>query len=303
MLTKKSNSDLLISTSKFTIEINSHSGFCFGVVNAISKAEQNLKPGEKLYSIGSIVHNNQEVERLTKNGLETIEIDQISRLKNKKILFRAHGEPPESYELLKKTNNELIDATCPVVLKIQQRIKIAYNKSLETGSQIVIYGKENHAEVIGLMGQTEYNAILITNKTDITKIDLSKPIELFSQTTMPLDEFNEIAELLRKKSSNEVKINDTVCRQVSDRQKHLTDFSIRFEIVFFVGDPKSSNSKVLFQACKKVNEQSYFVTSPEDIDSTWLKGKTKIGICGATSTPEWLMKQVAESIAVFLQAQ
>lgn len=303
MLTKKSNNDLLISTSKFTIEINSHSGFCFGVVNAISKAEQNLKPGEKLYSVGSIVHNNQEVERLTKKGLETIEINQVSRLKNKKILFRAHGEPPESYDQIKNSNNELIDATCPVVLKIQQRIKIAYNKSLKTGCQIVIYGKENHAEVIGLMGQTEYNAILITNKTDIAKIDLSKPIELFSQTTMPLDEFNEIAELLRKKSSNGVKINDTVCRQVSDRQKHLTDFSMRFELVFFVGDPKSSNSKVLFQACKKVNEQSYFVTSPEDIDSTWFKSKTKIGICGATSTPEWLMKQVAESIAAFLQAQ
>jgi 4-hydroxy-3-methylbut-2-enyl diphosphate reductase len=300
LLTKKSNSDLLISTSKFTIEINSHSGFCFGVVNAISKAEQNLKLGEKLYCVGSIVHNNQEVERLTKKGLETIEIKEVSLLKNKKILFRAHGEPAESYELLKNSNNELIDATCPVVLKIQQRIKIAFNKSLETGCQIVIYGKENHAEVIGLMGQTKYNALLITNKADISKIDMSKPIELFSQTTMPLDEFTEIADIIRKKSSNRVKINDTVCRQVSDRQKHLTDFSMRFEIIFFVGDPKSSNSKVLFQACKKVNEQSFSITSPADIDSTWLKGKTKIGICGATSTPEWLMKQVAESLANYL---
>lgn len=300
MLAQKSNSDLIISTSKFTIEINSHSGFCFGVAKAISKAEQNLKHGEKLYSVGSIVHNHQEVERLTKKGLETIEINQLSQLNHKKILFRAHGEPPESYELLKGSNNELIDATCPVVLKIQQRIKIAYNKSLETGCQIVIYGKENHAEVIGLMGQTEYKAILITHKADISKIDLSKPIELFSQTTMPLEEFNEIADLIKNKAAKEVKINDTICRQVSDRQNHLNYFSKRFEIVFFVGDTKSSNSKVLFQVCKKANAESYFISSSADIDPAWLKDKTKIGICGATSTPEWLMKQVAGSLANYL---
>jgi len=293
LLTPKHNSDLIIQRPKFTIEINSQSGFCFGVANAISKVEQNLKSQKKLYSVGSIVHNSQEVKRLTEKGLEIIDISELKKLKNKNILFRAHGEPPESYALLNESNNRLIDATCPVVLKIQQRIKIAYQNALKTGGQIVIFGKENHAEVIGLMGQTEYNAILISSENDFPKIDFSLPIELFSQTTQPLDKFNEIGNLLKAKSTNAFKFNDTICRQVSNREKYLKEFSKRFDIVFFVGDPKSSNSMVLFQVCKNENIESYFITSPNDIDSNLLSNKTQIGICGATSTPLWLMKDVA----------
>ncbi len=302
MSTLKTSKALIITHPNFTIEINSQSGFCFGVVNAILKAEQNLNATDKLYSVGSIVHNSQEVSRLTKKGLEVIELSQLNTLKNKKILFRAHGEPPESYEQLKASGNELIDATCPVVLKIQQRIKKAYQQSLSNEGQIVIYGKENHPEVLGLMGQTSYKAILISSENDIPKIDLTKPIELFSQTTMPLNKFRSLATLITEKSTNTIKVNDTICRQVSDRQKYLKEFSSRFDIVYFVGDKKSSNSKVLFQVCKNQNEESYFITAPDEINLLQLKNKSKIGICGATSTPEWLMQDVAKSIESVLLA-
>jgi len=296
LLTPKSNNDLIISNPKFTIEINSQSGFCFGVTNAILKVEQNLNLHEKLYSVGSIVHNSEEVMRLAQKGLEIIDISELKQLENKNILFRAHGEPPESYALINASNNKLIDATCPVVLKIQQRIKNAYNESLKTGGQIVIFGKENHAEVIGLMGQTENNAILISTEDDVEKIDFSLPIELFSQTTHALNKFNEIAVLIKNKAKNTFKINDTICRQVSNREKYLKEFSKRFDIIFFVGDPKSSNSKVLFQVCKNENNESYFITSQADIENSTLINKTQIGICGATSTPLWLMKNVASFI-------
>lgn len=295
-MTPKHNSGLIIKHSTFTIEISAHSGFCFGVVNAISKAEANLKADEKLYCIGPIVHNNQEVARLTKKGLQIIDANEVKSLKNKTILFRAHGEPPESYKLIQQTDNKLIDATCPVVLKIQQRIKKAYHISLQSGGQIAIYGKQKHAEVIGLMGQTENNAILIESMSDVSKLDFSKPIELFSQTTMSLEDFNAIAKEIEKKATSGVKTNDTICRQVSNRQIQLKEFSSRFDIVFFVGDPKSSNSKVLYQVCKAENNESYFITSTSDLDMVVLQNKNRIGICGATSTPEWLMKEIALTI-------
>jgi 4-hydroxy-3-methylbut-2-enyl diphosphate reductase len=295
-LTPKQNNKLIIEHSTFIIEISAHSGFCFGVVNAIAKTEAKLRDNEKLYCIGSIVHNDQEVSRLTKKGLQIIDANAVQSLKNKTILFRAHGEPPESYELIKHTGNKLIDATCPVVLKIQQRIKKAYKNSLQSGGQIAIYGKAKHAEVIGLMGQTKNNAILIESESDISKLNFSKPIELFSQTTMPLKNFNEIAQEIEKKACNTIKINDTICRQVSNRQIQLKEFSKQFDIVFFVGDAKSSNSKVLYQVCKTENNESYFIASPLDINGMQLKNKKRIGICGATSTPEWLMKEVALAI-------
>ncbi len=295
-MTQKSNNNLIIDHQKFTIEISKHSGFCFGVVNAIEKAEELLKGNRELYVVGSIVHNKQEVARLSQKGMEVINIPQLKSLKNKKILFRAHGEPPESYEIARKSGHELIDATCPVVLQLQKRVKEAFEEAKNNNGQIVIFGKKNHAEVIGLLGQTEYKAIVIGSIDDIHKLDFTKPIVLFSQTTKPLNQFYQIADSIKKKAKNKVVINDTVCRQVSNRQEQLSDFSKRFEVVFFVGDPQSSNSKLLYSVCKQANPDSYFITNSVDIDERMFADKTKIGICGATSTPEWLMQKIAQHI-------
>jgi 4-hydroxy-3-methylbut-2-enyl diphosphate reductase len=294
--TQNLNSRNLIHHPEFSIEINNQSGFCFGVVNAIKKAEENLSTDEKLYCIGSIVHNSQEVSRLSEKGLEIINIAQVKNLANKNILFRAHGEPPESYDILKQSDNKLIDATCPVVLKIQQRIKAAYINSKKNDGQIALLGKKNHAEVIGLIGQTDNNAILIETENDLKKLDFSKPIELFSQTTKSLAEFQNIKKRIEIQAKNSFKANDTICRQVSNRQTHLKEFSKKFDAVFFVGDLKSSNSKVLYQECKRANENSFFIVSPSDINAATLKNATSIGICGATSTPQWLMEDVAKAI-------
>lgn len=291
-MSKKDN-NLIIKEPKFTIEISANSGFCFGVVNAINQAEKRLKANEELYCVGSIVHNRQEVNRLANKGLKIIDQSQLKAISKKKILFRAHGEPPESYKMVRDSGHELIDATCPVVLRLQQRVKMAYTNGLESGSQVVIFGKENHAEVVGLLGQTEYNAIVIESIDDIAKIDLSKPIDLFSQTTKPLNLYNEIADYIKANSKSTVNINDTVCRQVSNRQEQLTDFSKRFETVFFVGDPESSNSKLLYSMCKLANDNSFFITKTEDIDNSTFINNTQIGICGATSTPAWLMEEIA----------
>ena len=296
MSTIKADNNLIIENRNYIIEISSNSGFCFGVVNAINEAEKRLKNGDELFCVGSIVHNKQEVTRLTKKGLKIIDHSKIKSISNKKILFRAHGEPPESYKLVKESGHELIDATCPVVLKLQQRVKEAYILGLKNGSQVVIFGKKNHAEVIGLLGQTDYNAIVIESINDVSKIDLTKPIDLFSQTTKPLNLYNEIAEYIKKNTTSTVNINDTVCRQVSNRQEQLFDFSKRFETIFFVGDPESSNSKLLYSVCKKANDSSYFVTNTDDIDNSMFIDKTKIGICGATSSPAWLMKEIAHYV-------
>jgi 4-hydroxy-3-methylbut-2-enyl diphosphate reductase len=288
--------NLIISNTEFTIEISEHSGFCFGVVNAIEEAEKLLESGEDLYCVGSIVHNKQEVNRLHKKGLKIINHEQLKKLKNKKILFRAHGEPPESYKLAKTNGHRLTDATCPVVLNLQQKVKKAYNELLQINGQVVIFGKKNHAEVIGLLGQTDFNAIVIEDINDIHKVDLNRPIELFSQTTKPLDLFYEIVDYFKKNAKSKFNFNDTVCRQVSNRQNQLYDFSKRFETVYFVGDPQSSNSKLLYSICKKANPQSYFITNPDDIDKSTFIDKKTIGICGATSTPAWLMQDIAKFI-------
>lgn len=277
------------------IEISKHSGFCFGVVNAINKAEENLKNNNKVYSVGPIVHNAQEVERLNKKGLEIINLKDTNELDNCSILFRAHGEPPESYNKLNKSNNKLIDATCPVVLKIQQRIKTAWIDQKLNNGQIVIFGKKNHAEVIGLLGQTNFEAILIESENDLNKIDYNRPIELFSQTTKAINDYKNIAELIEIKAQNNFKYNDTICRQVANRQPELQKFAKNFELVLFVGDPKSSNSKVLFETCKKANHNTLFITNPSDIDNEISKFKS-FGICGATSTPQWLMEDIAYKI-------
>lgn len=277
------------------IEIDKKSGFCFGVVKAISKAEEELAKGETLYCLGDIVHNGQEVERLTRLGLITIDHEQFEQLHNAKVLLRAHGEPPRTYQIAKENNLTLIDASCPVVLKLQSRIKKAYLEAPTNDTQIVIYGKKGHAEVNGLVGQTDENAIVIESEADLNKLDFSKPICLFSQTTKSLDGFNHLVTTLSKKIVNgaDFEFSDTICRQVANRIPNITTFAKKNDIVIFVSGKKSSNGKVLYEHSKKMNPNTYFVTEAEEVVKLNLDLTKKIGICGATSTPRWLMEDVA----------
>jgi 4-hydroxy-3-methylbut-2-enyl diphosphate reductase len=284
------------------INIDDKSGFCFGVVNTISKAEEELDKSGKLYCLGNIVHNNAEVERLQKKGLVTINYEEFEQLKNCKVLIRAHGEPPKTYETAHKNNIELIDASCKVVLKLQSRIRKSFSEN-DNERQIVIYGKEGHAEVNGLVGQTKSKAIVIKQISDIDKIDFSKPVVLFSQTTMDIDNFaiisNEISSRMQKifgKDEIPFIINDTICRQVANRAPHLRQFAAHNDVIIFASGKDSSNGKVLFEVCKKINANSYFVSGIPDIDKSWFKKVNSVGICGATSTPRWLMEEIASYI-------
>ena len=288
------------------IEIDNNSGFCFGVMRATTTAETELAKEQPLYCLGDIVHNGQEVERLTKLGLITIDHTQLENLHYARVLLRAHGEPPHTYELAKKNNITIIDATCPVVLKLQQKIKQAYIKHPD--AQIVIYGKIGHAEVIGLEGQTDGNAIVIEDENDINKIDFNHPIILFSQTTKSIEGFNQLVEVIKAKiSQNNFQLStldsqlengthfeyhDTICRNVANRIPNIRSFATKFNIVLFVAGAKSSNGKVLFNECLSVNPHTYLVSSPEQIDSKWFDGAESVGICGATSTPKWLMEAI-----------
>ena len=280
------------------IEIDKKSGFCFGVVNAISKAEEELAKGEILYCLGDIVHNGQEVERLTRMGLITIDYDQYIHLHNAKVLLRAHGEPPRTYEIAKENNLTLIDASCPVVLKLQSRIKKAYQNAPTNDTQIVIYGKKGHAEVNGLVGQTDEKAIVIENEDDLNKLDFSKNIRLFSQTTKSLEGFNHLVTRLIDKIENvtDFEFSDTICRQVANRIPNITTFARKKDIIIFVSDKKSSNGKVLYEHSKKINQNTFFVSEAEDVLNLKLDLSKKIGICGATSTPRWLMEAVADKL-------
>lgn len=277
------------------IEIDKESGFCFGVVNAIKKAEEELKKGTTLYCLGDIVHNSREVERLKAMGLITIDREEFARLRNAKVLLRAHGEPPQTYETARKNNIEIIDATCPVVLQLQKKIKQEYLKTGNIDKQIVIYGKKGHAEVLGLVGQTSGKAIIIEKPEDIDKLDMGKDIRLYSQTTKSLDEFREIVDKIKKEITPAANFLyfDTVCRQVANRMPNIRQFAASHDLVFFVSGKKSSNGKMLFEECLRVNPNSHFIDSKEEIDAAWLKGVESIGICGATSTPKWLMEEVA----------
>ena len=280
------------------IEIDKKSGFCFGVVKAISKAEEELAKGETLYCLGDIVHNGQEVERLTRLGLITIDHEQFEKLHNARVLLRAHGEPPRTYQIAKENNLTLIDASCPVVLKLQSRIKKAYLETPSDDTQIVIYGKKGHAEVNGLVGQTEENAIVIENETDLNKLDFSKHICLFSQTTKSLDGFNHLVTTMQKKIVNgaDFEFSDTICRQVANRIPNITTFAKKNDIIIFVSGKKSSNGKVLYEHSKKINPNTYFVTEADEVVELNLDLSKKIGICGATSTPRWLMEDVADKL-------
>ena len=279
------------------IEIDKKSGYCFGVTRAIAKAEEELKKGVTLYCLGDIVHNALEVERLTNMGLITIDLEQFKNLKNARVLLRAHGEPPSTYEIAKKNNIELIDASCPVVLTLQKKVKRKDNESVD-GTQTVIYGKEGHAEVVGLVGQTESRAIVIGSKEELDKLDYTKDIHLFSQTTKPLDGFREISELIKKKMQGDAEFisYDTICRQVSNRVPNLKEFAKKHDIILFVAGVKSSNGKVLFAECKKYNPNSHFVSNPQTFDTTVVKDNMSVGICGATSTPRWQMEEVAKIV-------
>jgi 4-hydroxy-3-methylbut-2-enyl diphosphate reductase len=280
------------------IDIDENSGFCPGVVSAIKKAEDELLQNNSLYCLGDIVHNSREVERLTEQGLETIGIDELQKLKDTRVLLRAHGEPPSTYDLAKKNNISIIDATCPVVLALQRKIKTAYEKHNKKNTQIVIYGKVGHAEVNGLVGQTNGTAIVVENLNDIDKIDFSKDICLFSQTTKSIEGFNEIIAEIQKKKKDCIKFEyfDTICRQVANRIPKIISFVSKYELIYFVCGKKSSNGKVLYEQCKKTNPTTLLISGVEDIDLSDIKGKEKIGICGATSTPKWQMEAVRDYI-------
>lgn len=287
------------------VEIDEGSGFCFGVVNAIHKAEEELAKGETLYCLGDIVHNSREVERLKELGLITINHEEFNRLHNAKVLLRAHGEPPETYNTARKNNIEIIDATCPVVLRLQKKIKQEYTLNDNPNKQIVIYGKNGHAEVLGLVGQTNGEAIVIEKQEEAQALDLSKDIRLYSQTTKSLDGFQDIVKYIDEHISPEVTFQsyDTICRQVANRIPNIRKFAASHDLVFFVSGKKSSNGKMLFSECKKVNPNSHLIDSAEEIDHSLLAGVSSIGVCGATSTPKWLMEEISEAIKSKLQEQ
>lgn len=287
------------------IKIDEQSGFCFGVINAIKHAEQALDQSDReLYSLGDIVHNSEEVNRLQSKGMQTINYDTFKDLSGKRVLFRAHGEPPQVYQWARERNIELVDATCPVVVNLQKKIRNKYNELKPLGGQIVIYGKKGHAEVNGLVGQTNGEAIIIQYDEDIEQIDFSRPVALFSQTTQSLTGYQELIEVLRNRMHEGVAYfaTDTICRQVSNRMPHIEEFAQQHEMIFFVAGAKSSNGKVLYTYAQKGNPRSIFVSSADEVQSEMLIPLPKsIGICGATSTPMWQMEEVAARIRVLLE--
>ena len=269
------------------VKIDLNSGFCFGVVYAIEMAEDILSEEGELYCLGDIVHNDEEVRRLESRGLKIINHEQLKDVKNAKVLIRAHGEPPSTYQLALNNNIELIDASCPVVLKLQNRIKNSYDKS----ENIYIYGKHGHAEVVGLLGQTNNEAVVFQDVAELNMAELPKEITLYSQTTKSTDKFYQINQMLEEAGVT-VNTNDTICRQVSNRDKELRDFAKKFDVIVFVSGTKSSNGKVLYKVCKDQNERTHFVSSLADVKAEWFGKSESVGICGATSTPMWLMEDV-----------
>ena len=278
------------------IEIDSHSGFCFGVTTAISKAEEVLRKEGSLYCLGDIVHNDKECNRLRALGLKMIDHSTFRQLHHVKVLLRAHGEPPETYDIARRNDIEIIDSTCPVVLQLQKRVKKEYQQS--DGSQIVIFGRPGHAEVLGLVGQTEGHAIVLDKLSDAEQLDFTRSIRLFSQTTKPLQEFRDIVTYIQSHIQPPATLQyfDTVCRQVANRMPHLLQFASSHDVVLFVSGLKSSNGRTLYRACQSVNPRSYMVEGPSDLDFSWFEGIRTLGICGATSTPKWLMEACRDAI-------
>ena len=289
------------------VEIDEGSGFCFGVVTAIRKAEEELSKSGRLYCLGDIVHNSAEVERLRKKGLVTISHEDLEKLHDVKVLLRAHGEPPSTYELARRNNIEIIDATCPVVLQLQQRIKKSYDSAASEGvarPQIVIYGKKGHAEVIGLVAQTSGLAVVVQNVDELDHVDYTRDILLYSQTTKSLSGFQEISSEIERRQSpgHSFKSYDTICRQVANRVSNLRDFAEAHQLIIFVSGKKSSNGRFLFEECKAVNPNSMMVTDCSELSPAWLEGIKTIGICGATSTPRWLMENVRDRVIELVES-
>ena len=280
------------------IEIDDKSGFCFGVVRAISEAEKALEQGGTVYSLGDIVHNRMEVQRLEGLGLRTITHADMESLGGARLFIRAHGEPPTTYARARQLGIEVIDATCPVVARLQHRVVEAYEKMAPIGGQVVILGKRGHAEVVGLTGQVEDRALVIEREENLVQIDFTRPIYFLSQTTQSIALFNRLGEEMLRRATDpqQVTIVDTICRQVSGREQHLTEFAARFDLVIFVCGRKSSNGKVLYEVCRKANPHTYNIEEAAELEPSWLEGARSVGICGATSTPKWLMEQVAEAI-------
>jgi 4-hydroxy-3-methylbut-2-en-1-yl diphosphate reductase len=284
------------------ITIDTNSGYCFGVEFAIQMAEDELQDSGTLYCLGDIVHNAMEVARLNGLGLKIIDHDDLKKLKDTKVLIRAHGEPPETYQIALENNIELIDASCPVVLKLQNRVNKDFRKMEEADGQLVIYGKKGHAEVVGLTGQTNNKAIVVMEDEDLSEIDYSKPITLYSQTTKSTKGFyglkDKIAQRIAAVGSEDIgfKANDSICRQVSNREPNLRKFSTENDVILFVSGKKSSNGRALYAVCKETNNRSYFIENEDDLVADWFKSDDKVGICGATSTPTWLMEQVRKNL-------
>jgi 4-hydroxy-3-methylbut-2-en-1-yl diphosphate reductase len=282
------------------VEIDKQSGFCFGVQNAVKIAEEALLKGEKVFSLGPIVHNDKEVDRLSSLGLVTIDYEKFRNLKDCKVLIRAHGEPPETYLIAEKNNLTIIEATCPIVKRLQSKIRDMWIRTKEDEGQIVIFGKPGHAEVVGLQGQINNEGILVTAPDDFRKIDLSKPVYLFAQTTMSAKEYRYLADILRLKieesgisdPASNLLINKTICGQVSNREPHLKAFAKKHDTIIFVSGRESSNGRMLYSVCKKINPDTHFVSGPEELEKSWFTKKNSVGICGATSTPKWLIENI-----------
>ena len=280
------------------VEIDDKSGFCFGVVRAIDKAERALADYGTVYSLGDIVHNRIEVQRLEGLGLHTVTHADLDGLGGRRLFIRAHGEPPTTYAAAREMNIGIIDATCPVVARLQRRVKEAHERMRPTGGQVVILGKRGHAEVVGLTGQVPDQTIVVEGEADLSQIDFTRPVYFLSQTTQSIALFETLGAEMRRRAANpaDVHIDDTICRQVSNREQHLTEFSGRFDAVVFVCGRKSSNGKVLSEVCRRANPRTHVVEEASEIDPAWFEGAATVGICGATSTPKWLMQDVADAI-------
>ena len=277
--------------------IDDNSGFCFGVVRAIGEAESALQRVGDVYSLGDIVHNRVEVQRLEQLGLHTISHEDMPRLEGRTLLIRAHGEPPRTYRMAEELGITVIDATCPVVARLQRRLREAYDKMQEVGGSVVLLGKRGHAEVIGLTGQADDDVVVVESEADLNNVDFTRPIYFLSQTTQSIALFNQLAEEIKVRAKGvTVNIDDTICRRVAGREALLADFSRSVDVVIFVSGRKSSNGRVLYEVCRGANPRSYNVEESSEIDWSWLEGAERVGICGATSTPRWLMEQVAEAI-------
>lgn len=285
------------------IEVDKESGFCPGVVSAIRKAESELETRSSLYCLGDIVHNSQEVKRLENQGLVTISHEDLQDLHDTKVLLRAHGEPPSTYRLAEQQGIEIVDATCPVVLQLQKKIRRMYETDPE--AQIVIFGKHGHAEVVGLVGQTQNSAIVVEHEDELSKIDFSRPVRLFSQTTMSVEQFGQlsakIGQMMHRPS--DLQTFDTICRQVANRIPHMRQFAAQHDVILFVSGRKSSNGKALFQVCQTANVRSFFISQPEEVSLDMIADAQSIGICGATSTPRWQMEQVADYVQQMISEQ